>query len=196
MSTHTNGQAALHLQRRVPSVLVSSWSVWSSAESSCPSPAVALWPTHSVGRSWRPRAHTETHKRAHTQTHNQSKVRNPEHLLNSIWVNRWGVITITDCRCGHTVFYWHAIFTNMTPKSYVVYKILIMKFIFLSFSSLGWKHMNAIWLMTDYLSCEKKLFLWEAEVVNLWFINPNFQNFQTDNLLWEGARIFIMSLST
>lgn len=45
--------------------------------------------------------------------------------------------------------------------------------------------MNAIWMMTDDLSCEKKLFLWEAEVVNRWFMNPNSQNSTTDNLLWK-----------
>lgn len=36
--------------------------------------------------------------------------------------------------------------------------------------------------MTDYLSCEKKLFLCKAGVVNLWFINPNFQNPHIDTI--------------
>lgn len=71
--THNDGtqtkrriHTALHLQRGAPSALVSSWNVWSSAESSCPSPAAAPWPTHSVGTSWH--AHTHTNTNGHTRS--------------------------------------------------------------------------------------------------------------------------------
>lgn len=159
LSLHTETHAALHLQRSVPAVLVSSWSVWSSAGSSCPSPAAALWPTHSVGRSWDAR-HTNTH----TQVRNHGqRLRNSfkKHQLRSKNADPF----------KHKYSYKGRLITILDANIHI--------FLFHHYTVKVWKQSQ--WQIICH--AKSNYFYGRRRWQNLWFIKSNFQNAQTHYLL-------------